>query len=60
MPGGGHEAGWSLYMTEMYGIEFIEELKAMSRETKKYTREEVETIKKELAEDIRKLEKRVN
>lgn len=59
MPGSGHEAGWSHYMNEMYGQEFIEELHHISRQTKKYYREEVEEIKADFRRQIKEQEERV-
>lgn len=59
MPGGGHEAGWASYMLETYGKEFIDELHALSRTVKKYTRVEIEDIKKDLAKQIKEQEARV-
>ncbi len=59
MPGGGHEAGWALYMLETYGKEFIDELHATSRTVKKYTRAEVEDLKKDFARQIKEQESRV-
>lgn len=60
MPGSGHEAGYAAFMVDTYGKEFIEELHSMSRETKKYYRDEVEEIIKDLKEQIKEQEKRVN
>lgn len=59
MPGGGHEAGWTLYMMEMYGKEFIEELKILSKQTKKYYRDEVEEIKADYRRQIKEHEERI-
>lgn len=59
MPGSGHEAGWSRYMLEMYGIEFIEELHTISRTVKKYYRDEVEAIKADFRQQIKEQEERV-
>ena len=56
MPGGGHEAGWAIYMLEMYGKKAIEEMHALSRTTKKYTRQEVLEIQKDFRSQIRCLE----
>ena len=59
MPGGGHEAGWATYMLETYGADFIDEMHRISRETKKYTRDEVEEIRKDFLEQIKEQERRV-
>jgi len=60
MPGGGHEAGWTLYMTETYGKEFIEELHKISRTTKKYYRDEVKAIADDFKRQIKEHESRVS
>jgi len=44
------------YMVEMYGEEFIEELRAKSREVKKWDRWELEDMYKEINEQIKELE----
>ena len=59
MPGGGHEAGWAIYMIEKYGAEFVEEMQALSRTTKKCTRIEVAEISKGFKELIKYHEYRV-
>lgn len=59
MPGGGHEAGWASYMLETYGKEFIDELHVISRTVKKYTRAEVEDLKRDFARQIKEQESRV-
>jgi hypothetical protein len=59
MPGGGHEAGWALYMTETYGKEFVKEIHDLSRQTKKYYRNEVEEITANFRAQIREHEHRV-
>jgi hypothetical protein len=59
MPGGGHEAGWTLYMLETYGKEFVEELHCISRGTKKYYRDEVLAIADDFKQQIKEHEARV-
>ena len=59
MPGGGHEAGWSLYMIETYGKEFVEELHRISRGTKKYLRDEIKEITDDFKEQIKEQQGRV-
>ena len=44
------------YMVEMYGEEFIEELRQKSREVKKWDRYELEDMYKEINEQIKELE----
>ena len=59
MPGGGHEAGWSLYMLETYGKDFVEELHNISRGTKKYLRDEIKEITDDFREHIKEQQGRV-
>jgi hypothetical protein len=47
---------YTRYMDEMYGKEFVDELRQLKHQTKKYTRAEVEEIKSELREKIKELE----
>ena len=44
------------YMVEMYGEEFIEELRDKSREGKKWDRYELEEMRREIMEQIKSLE----
>lgn len=59
MPGGGHEAGWSLYMIETYGKDFVGRLHVISRGTKKYLRDEVKEITDDFKQQIKEHESRV-
>jgi len=59
MPGGGHEAGWAVYMIEKYGADYVEEMHVLSRTIKKYTRAEVAEISKEFKSLIKYHESRV-
>jgi hypothetical protein len=55
-PLGGDLIEYTRYMDEMYGPEFVDELRQLKHQTKKYTRAEVEEIKAELREKIKELE----
>ena len=46
------------YMDETYGAEFVEELEALSRTVKKYTRSEAEDILEDLKAQLKDLEGR--
>jgi len=59
MPGSGHEAGYAAYMVDTYGKEFIEELHDISRQQRKYYRDEVKEIVAGLKEQIKEHEARV-
>jgi len=47
------------YMKDMYGEDFIEELRAKSREVKKWDRWELEEMRKDIMDQIKELEKHV-
>ena len=47
------------YMVEMYGQKFVNNLEKESKQSKKFTRDELDTLKKELKEQITYHEKRV-
>lgn len=55
----GNMIAYTLFMTDTYGREFVDELTYLSNTTKKYYKNEVEEIKKELNEQIRGREGRV-
>jgi len=47
---------YTLYMIDMYGKEWVEELEILKHKTKKYTRDELEEIKKDFKRQIKELE----
>jgi len=47
---------YTRYMDETYGKEFVDELRILKHQTKKYTRAEVEDIIKDLRQRIREME----
>lgn len=56
LPGAGVEAAYGLWMLDVYGKEFIEELHFTSRKVKKYLRHELEDIIAELKAEVKELE----
>jgi len=50
---------YTLWMIDFYGREFVEELKILKHQTKKYLRQEILDIIEELKADVKQLEKRV-
>lgn len=51
---------YSLYMTEMYGAEFVKELTETKRTTKKYSRPELEVMIQDLKAQIKEQESRIS
>lgn len=47
---------YTLYMTDMYGREYVDELQKIKHVPKKYTRDEIADIKKEFRDRIKVLE----
>ena len=52
----GNMVAYTLYMEDMYGREFVEELLTTQNQTKKYSRPEIEDIKENLKKELKKLE----
>ena len=52
----GNMVAYTLYMEDMYGRDFVEELLATQNQTKKYSRPEIEDIKENLKKELKKLE----
>jgi hypothetical protein len=52
----GNLGRYALYLEDMYGREFVEELEILKHQTKKYTRAEVLEIQTEFKDKIRELE----
>ena len=52
----GNMIAYTLYMQDMYGREFVEELQRLKHQSKKYYRNEIESIKHDLRVKIRELE----
>jgi len=55
----GNLQNYTLYMIDTYGREFVDELLLLKHDSRKYYRNEVEEIKKELRGQIAELEKEI-
>lgn len=55
-PRGGNYPAYTLYMVDMYGREFVDELLATAGQTKKYNRVEIQEIIAELKAELKRLE----
>jgi len=49
----GNMVAYTLYMEDMYGRDFVEELLATQNQTKKYSRPEIEEIKENLKKELK-------
>ena len=52
----GNMVAYTLYMEDMYGRDFVEELLETQNQTKKYSRPEIEDIKENLKKELKELE----
>lgn len=52
----GNMVAYTLYMEDMYGRDFVEELLATQNQTKKYSRFEIEELKVALKQELKELE----
>jgi hypothetical protein len=52
----GNMVAYTLYMEDMYGRDFVEELLATQNQTKKYSRFEIEELKAALKQELTELE----
>jgi len=52
----GNMVAYTLYMEDMYGRDFVEELLATQNQTKKYSRFEIEELKATLKQELKELE----
>lgn len=52
----GNPVAYTLYMEDMYGRDFVEDLQSQAKETKKYLRCEAEALLKEWREKVKEIE----
>ena len=54
---GGNMSSYALFMLDMYGADFLQELEILKNTPKKYTHDEIDNIIRDLTEQVKALEK---